>query len=107
MTYTAELYAAELRSTSQGIIQMIAKIMVVLIPQYNWVMIEYCGISVLTGCGIMFAIAMPILWMLPETFEKEVDVPGSSDMESEPGDKKKSIQNLEAWPYKISNSKVL
>ncbi len=86
---------------------MIAKIMVVLIPQYNWVMSEYCGISVLTGCGIMFAISMPTLWMLPETFEKEVDVTGLSGMKSEPGDKKKSIQNLEAWPYKISNSKVL
>ena len=69
-------------------------------------MSEYCGISVLTGCGIMFAIAMPTLWMLPETFEKEVDVPGSGGVESEGGDKRQSVENLEAWPYKISSSKV-
>ena len=95
MAYTAELYPAELRSTSQSIIIGIGKMAIVFIPQYNFLMKEYMGIHILTGCGIMFLVLLPTLYYLPETFGVEVDMEKREEGRNEGN--KKDIPNLESW----------
>lgn len=74
LVYTAENYESEFRSQAFSFQLCFSKVMVVMLPQYEYFVKDILRVNVLSGISVFYIIGIFVLGILPETYGTTIDL---------------------------------